>query len=201
MVSCLPASPDPPPHLTVHHRPSMASSLCHPTWCYFRRKPCTPPSLATVHPISLCLWAQLLCSVLLLITEAITEPLSLHLVPDLPLCGTQTFPRGGPRPPAVGDPDLMLWGNSSPPPTASSPNSIKGTLSSLPTLASPPGLTFLWATDSFLLHLNSLPSPRHLISAATPLPTCPVYIHIHSEHLVHLLLGFLTLCLLSARGS
>lgn len=121
--------------------------------------------------------------------------------PRPPTVWGSDLPLWGPRPPAVGDPDLMLWGNSSPPPTASSPNSIKGTLSSLPTLASPPGLTFLWATDSFLLHLNSLPSPRHLISAATPLPTCPAYIHIHSEHLVHLLLGFLTLCLLSARGS
>ena len=199
-VSCLPAPHDPPPHLTVHHRPSTASSLCHPTRCCFRRKPRTPPSLATVHPIIPCLWAQLLCSVLLLITEAITEPLCLHLVPDLPLCGTQTFP--------VGDPDLQLWGTqtsccgeTAPPPTASSPYSIKGTLFSLSTSASPPGLIFLWATDSFPLHLNLLPSPRHLFSTATPLPTSPACIHIRSEHLVHLLLGFLTLCLLSACGS
>lgn len=102
----------------------------------------------------------------------------------------------GPRPPAMGDPDPMLWGNKPPHHPA-----IKGTLPSLPTSAPPPGLTFLWATDSFPLHLNSLPSPQHLFSEATPLPMSPAYIHIRSKHLAHLLLGFLTLCLLSACGS
>lgn len=149
MVSCLPASPDPPPHLTVHHRPSTASSLCHPTRCYFRRKPCTPPSLATVHPISLCLWAQLLCSVLLLITEAITEPLSLHLVPDLPLCGAQTFP--------CGDPDLQLWGTqtsccgeTAPHP----PQHLAQTPSRAPFPHSPPWLLLLASPSSGLLTLS-----------------------------------------------
>lgn len=168
--------------------PAQPPACVTPTRGCFRREPPTRPSLAAVHPISPCLGH----SHSVLSSRSSQKPsqnpsvctlsqTSYCVGPRPPAMGTQASHHGGPRPHAVG--------KQSPP--ASGPDSIKRTLSSLPTSAPPRGLTFLWATDSFPLHLNSLPSPRRLFSAATPLPTSPACIHIRSEHLAHLLLGLL----------
>lgn len=153
-VSCLPAPPDPPPHLTLHHRPSTASSLRHPCPVLLQERTTHPAFPGCCHPISPCLGH----SHSVLSSHSSQKPSqnpsvctlsqTSHCVGPRPLAmGTQASRHGGPSLPAVGDPDLMLWGNSPPQHPAQTP-------SSAPFPHSPPQLLLLDSPSSGLLTLS-----------------------------------------------